>query len=802
MYDIELDDHDRLATHVARLIDACEQYSDEQKEARECALEYYNGEMNDLIADDGRSSVVSKDVRSVVKRLMPSIMRTILSNDKIVEYQPISQDDEQSAEQATDYINHVVVPECGAEQAIYDSVFDALLIKTGILKWVAYKRKQTKIYEFTNQPSSALLGLEGESGIEVIEQEDLDETDKDVLALEPDAKRHNFKIRRIEEKVDVKLEAIPRGSFLIHPGSMSIEESPIVGERQIVTRSELVSRGFDKQTIAELSEYEITNDDHDDRWSREGEDWSDIRSQTSKAMQQVLIYEVYVRLDQDKDGIAELYKMCIAERSGNDEQKHQILDMEAVSEIPYADVVIEREAHQFEGHSLAEDVQDIQKIKTALLRSTLDNVYWQNNLQPAIQEGGLTESGLEAVYNPEFGKVITVKPGLNVTEAVQWMQVPVIADKSFGMMDYFDSVIQDRTGVTDQSGGIDPEAFQNMTATSAQIMSESGIAQAEMIIRSLARGGIRKAFRGLLKLVIAHADKPRTVRLRGKWVEYDPRHWNVDMDCTVNVGLGAGSKERDLSILQIILGLQRELIASIGADNPYVKPDQLYNTLEKITETAGFPSAQPYFTQPDLQEIAAKMQQQSESAAQAEQQKMQVEVHKEEIKANARSKVEIAQMEADLAVRAKEHEYNVILENNKNALAQQARLLDEKKLVSNETIKNRELSIKLFLDLLKMDVQIPENLQNMAIDFGGEHIDATQIFDELRNRPQPEPEPDPTAPLVDAANRLAEMTGVLADGQQKMYSAANAPKQVIRDENGNVIGVKPMSDEGNDNGLS
>ena len=239
-------------------------------------------------------------------------------------------------------------------------------------------------------------------------------------------------------------------------------------------------------------------------------------------MEEVLLYEVYVRLDLDGDGIAELYRICLADRGDDGIQNSgaggspAILEMEPADEAPYAKVVAERKAHQFEGHSLAEDLTDIQRIKTALLRQTLDNLYWQNNMQPAVDPSRLTESGIDAVYNPAFGKPITLKTGASVAEAVQWMPVPFVADKSFAMLEYLDGLARERTGISDQSGGLDPEAFRNMTATSAQLISEAGIAQAETIIRSLARGGIRKAFKGLLKLVIAHADKPRTVRLRGR----------------------------------------------------------------------------------------------------------------------------------------------------------------------------------------------------------------------------------------------------------------------------------------------
>ena len=207
-----------LAVHIAGLIDACERYAQEQKSERDRALEYYNGEMRDLIPEEGRSSVVSKDVRGVVRKLMPSIMRTLLSNDRIVEYQPAGPGDEDSADQATDFINHVVVPEAGVEQAIHDAVADALLLKTGILKWTAYRRTEAKIHEYSGQPPEALLALEGEPGVEILSMQSRPESDPALLRLDPSAMRHDFVVRRRREWTDIQMEAVPRGSFLIHPG--------------------------------------------------------------------------------------------------------------------------------------------------------------------------------------------------------------------------------------------------------------------------------------------------------------------------------------------------------------------------------------------------------------------------------------------------------------------------------------------------------------------------------------------------------------------------------------------------------
>lgn len=658
---------DNLAKHVAGLVRVAESYLDEQEAGRKMALEYVDGVMSDMPADIGRSSVVSKDVRATIKKIMPSIMRTVLSNDKIVEYLPIGPEDEDGAAQATDYVNHIVVPECEAENAIHDAIYDALTIKTGILKWSAYKMRKAEVYEFTDQTDDAVLGLIGDPENEILDHEKTEETDPDILMLDPNARRHSFKLRRVTEDTQIKLEAIPRGTFLITPNADTIEEAELVGEIMQASRSKLVAMGYDKEQVWQLKTIADKNDDGD-RTAMMGDDATSESAETEEALEEVLIYEVYVKMDTDGDGIAEMHRIVYGDTGEDDSgtSGHVILGNEAVSEAPYASVVAERDPHQFEGHSIYEEQRDIQRVKTALLRATLDNIYAQNNMRPVVDYSAVVDP--DSVINGGFGEPIQIKPGYSAKDVVSWQVTPFVADKSFQMLSYMDEVAKDRTGITDASGGMDAEAFQNTSATAANLMSESGIAQAEFIVRSIARGGLKKAFRGLLKLVVAHGDEARTVKIKGEWVEYNPAVWNSAMNCTINVGLGGGTKERDLATLQIILGLQRELLATLGADNPYVKPEQLYNTLSKVTETAGFPSSDPYFTSPNPEEIKAKMEA-AKSAPNPEAEKIKAQMQLEQMKMQSNTAKEQAQMEADLQV--KQAEITAKTQENREKLALQ-----------------------------------------------------------------------------------------------------------------------------------
>lgn len=632
--------------HVARLVRVCADHRDHQQKGRETALEYYRGEMLDLPSKAGKSSVTSQDVRAAIKKLMPSITRTILGSDTVVSYEPIGPEDEGAAQQATDYVNMIVIPESDAERAIYDAIQDAMLLKTGILKWCAYTTKKVEFEEYTDQDDNAILGLTEVPGVEVLDLESEPETDPAVLELDPNAKRHSFRLKYFSEKTDIKLEAVPRGSFLISPEAESIDAAELVGEEQIVTRSQLVSWGYDRDLAEALTTHHAPEEDEE---SRKGDDWTDERSESLKAQQEVLIWEVYVRLDTDDDGIAELHRIVFGEGKGDqggEDGKYVLLGQETVSEAPYGEVVIERDAHEFEGHSLYEDIRDVQRVKTAVLRAVLDNTYAMNNPRPGVDTGALTHPEDAMDWVP--GKPIRFKSGTNLMQALQWAQVPSIAASAFPVMEYMDLIAKERTGITDASGGLGPEALTNTSATSAMIASESGIAQTDAIVRTVA-ACLRKPFRGLLRLVVAHADKPRTIKLKGEWIDYDPRSWNASMDCTVNVGLGGGTKERDVNILRMILQEQKEIMMTAGPSNPMVSPSQLYNTYAKLIEASGMSNVDPYFTEPDPEQVKAMLDQQAQKPS-PEETKMQGKMQVEQMRMQANRDKEMAQMEADLQV--------------------------------------------------------------------------------------------------------------------------------------------------------
>lgn len=642
-------DDDRLCKAVELLVTDAENYRTERGKDREKANEYFDGEMKDTPADENRSQVVSRDVRSAVRKVLPSVVRTLLGGDEIVEYQPVGPGDEESAEQAGDFINYVALPECRGDLAIEDAVNDALRNRNGILKWYQESKIDVKVSTHTGLDQAAFAMLVADDDIEVLgHTESLQAIDTPNGPVEEPF--HDVKIRRRIKKSRPVLKAVAPENWLIFSEAVCLEDSPILGENCKMRRSDLVAMGYDKDLIWSLSADSGKAGEQESEEDSRRRDPSERSDAMPRELDEIDYYDLLVRIDYDGDGIAELRRLVFA----GGLKAENLLENTEWDEINYQDIVSERRPHQWEGNSIPDETMEIQRVKTVLLRATLDNLYWQNNPQPAIQEN--TVSNLDAVLNPKFGQPIFVSQGTDVNQALKYTTIPMVADKSFEMMSYLDGELTDRTGVSDASGGLAPDALQNVTATATAMVEQAGISQIWLMTQCIARC-LQPVFEGFLKLIIQHQDKPRIVRLRDQWVEFDPRTWNADMDASVNVGLGAGTRERDMMAMQQVIALQEKILMASGGESPFVSEDNMYNAIADFTRAAGVRAVNRYFTKPSPEEIQKQKeaaankptpeQEKAQAAMQIEQMRQQGQMQVEQVKAQTKLEETRAKMAAD-----------------------------------------------------------------------------------------------------------------------------------------------------------
>ena len=624
--------------------------STETSKERQTALEYYMREPygNEV---EGRSQIVTGEVAEVVDGSLPSILKVFTQSNNAVVFEPVNEGDAEMAEQATMMANHVFYKDNNGFEIMHDWFWDALCQKVGVTKVFYDEKKDTTIEKYENLTEDELTMIMQDDEVEVVEQEELeeiveqeqqpamdqmgqpmiDEMGQPVMMDTPPIINiyYNIKCKRTKDHSKIKIENVAPEEFLIDKRATTIQDADFVAQRKLVTRSDLIAMGYDKDLVYTL-ETGDTLDFTPERVARYGAGESPFNTSDTndESMEVVEYYECYVRTDQDDDGIAELHRICYASNT--------LLASEECDYIPFHSVCPFPIPHKFFGQSLADRAIDLQLIKSTITRQMLDNLYLTNNYRVGAVEG---QVNLDDLLTSTAGGVVRIKnPNALVPMAVQSS-----AGQSFPMLEYLDSIQAKRSGVTEASQGLDPNILQNVTATAVSAMSNAAGGKLELIARVFADTGVSSLMKGILHLLCKYQDKERIIKVNNKYVPMNPREWDSEYNVTVNVGLGTGSKTEQLGVMQMVLQKQEQMLQQYGLANPLVSIKQYRDTLAKFVNMAGFKDESGFIK--DLSE------EQSDQLAQQQAQNPQTDPNTEAAKILAQVEKEKAamKMQSDMA---------------------------------------------------------------------------------------------------------------------------------------------------------
>ena len=560
------------------------------------ATEYYRG---DPFGDeeDGRSQVVSMDVRDTVQAIMPSLMRVFTSGDKVVEYVPRGPEDVASAKQATEYVNYIFQKDNPGFLVLHSAFKDALVRKNGIIKFWWDESFETETSDLTGLDDAALASLSADPNITVDVQSSYEGELPPIAAEEAAMMQqlgmpmpqppmmHDVIVTRRLPRGRVKVEALPPEEFLIDRRAKSLEDAEFVAHRRVVTVSDLVAMGYDYDEVSALASDTDDMDTNVERYTRNPALTTRNTDRSDPASRKVTYIEAYIRVDRNGDGIAELRRVCVA-GVGKTLLSDQPWDV-----LPFASFCPDPEPHDFFGMSMADIVMDIQRIKSVVMRNSLDSLAMSIHPRVAVTEG---QVNIEDVMNTETGAIIRQRsPG-----QVQPLTMPYVGKEAFPVLAYMDETKQNRTGISRAAAGLDADALQSSTAGAVAATVNAAQQHIEMIARIFAETGMRTLFRGILRLVCQHQDQPRMVRLTNEFVPIDPRGWDATMDATATIALGRGTDSERMAMLTQIGQMQKEAMSTLGAINPLTDIQKLYNTLSEMTALAGFKDTSKFWSDP------------------------------------------------------------------------------------------------------------------------------------------------------------------------------------------------------------
>jgi len=590
------------------------------------AADYYEGAPlgNE---QEGRSQAQTMDVRDTVQAMLPSLIRIFCGSEKVVEYAPRGPEDIEMAKQATDYVNYILENDQDQSyiEILYQTFKDALVKGCGVLKYDWRETENIESEDLDQLTDEGLAALNSDENAEI--------TRLDTSMSEEGVPIHSVTVTRRSMNGRVVVAAVPPEEFLINRYARSFSDADIVAHRKYVTVSELVEMGYDFEEMLSLS---TSDEDFDlkNQEARQREPLGENRDyQDDDSRRRVLYVEAYMQLDTSGDGVSELRKICTAGPS------YEILRNEPADDIPFAFFNPDPEPHSFFGLSIADLTMDIQRIKSAVLRSSLDSLAMSTHPRVGVIEGQVS---LEDVLNVEAGGVIRMRNA----GAVQPFNLPFVGKEAFPMLQYLDELRENRTGISKAAAGLSPDQLQSSTLAAVTQTISAAQQRIEMVARIFAENGMKRLYKGILKLVHTYQEQPKLVRLRNQFIPVQPDQFSTNMDVVTNVALGVGGNQERLALLGQINQIQEKLLQQLGPDNPIVSPQNYYNTLVSTLELGGIKDVARFFNDP-----AQYQPQAPQEPPKPDINEQLIQVQMSEIQANIQKKAAELELEREKMVR-------------------------------------------------------------------------------------------------------------------------------------------------------
>lgn len=622
---------------------------------------------------DGRSQVVASDVFDAVEGMLPDLVEVFVSSDKAVVFDPVGPEDEQGAKQATEACNHVFYKQNNGFLILYTAGKDALLLRTGGVKWWWDVRRTPKFETFSGDELQIAAHIAANPKAQVISQEALEpepvspEVQAQIEQILPFAQagdpqaveaiqqlmprqRYTVRLKTVEDKGMVRVCAIPADELEISArhNSILLDDCPYVCHKSKKTHSDLLQMGFD-----------VTEDDvrraADDNVTQDREFYDtlrglDVRDDTNEQVARGWVREEYVLIDFDGDGIAERRKII---RLGE-----KILENVEFSHVPIAAWTPYLLTHKFDGLSVHDLVGDFQKIHTDIWRNQIDNLALANNQETVVltDANGMPKANIDDLLNRRPGGVIreqmqgAVRPYVDRWQGIEAMP----------MLEMLNQDKERRTGYSPVVPGLDANAL-NKTATEVAKNSNERQKRMKLMARMMAEALVKPMFRGIFKTLTDYCMEKLSFRLNGQFVQYDPQEWRDGYDMTINVGIGTGDSMQQMQYLMQIAQAQ-----AMVAQSPYapilLDADKIRNVQARIVELAGFKNPDEFWSQAKDEQGQVKQPpppspplplliKQEELKADAQKFQAQTAIEDRRNQAEANFKAQLEQIKADAKAR-------------------------------------------------------------------------------------------------------------------------------------------------------
>lgn len=631
--------------------------------------------------ENGWSTYIDRSVMETIEWAKPSLLRVFSSTDEIIRFEPRNPDQEQFAEDATDYINYVVFGQ-SAFQVVHDVICDSLYQRVGWLKVWWDKREIVTVNELEGlseeEALAAVMTAGDPKGVEVTAEKGSGPDEPTLYSLV---------IRAREDRSGIKIACLSSERVIWSEEALNIVEARFVAHWEEKSKAELIEEGYPRDLVMGLK-----NDGADDypeeqvQRALKSNDQGDDGDLSGPAAR-LRVYEAWLRVDTEKG--MERHKVVYVGRQSPTILSAEEWSMDRPPLFPVSSVPL---PHDVAGLCLADLVIDVQRLRTEISRQMLDGLALGNM-------GELVARHLNKSAEIDDDQFLRRRPGgvYHVFGEADLTPLPVVstvAADAAAAMSMTDKLKESRTGIGQQLQGLSADALQN-TATGANILEEAINQRIEMIARVLAEGLFKPAGGYALRLVTKHQSGRMSIRLKGKFRQMVPQSWDPSMEVQVSVGLGTGNQGRQVAGLQAILALQEKIAGALQLQSP-VKIVNVIKAAHKLAQALGFRSPEQFFgTIEDAQKADEAMAGQDREDQNPEDKLIQLEMAKSQAQAQAKQQ----ETQARIALDREKAQADMELQREE---AQARIALEEAKMAADYRLREQQIKAEAELDAVKM----------------------------------------------------------------------------------------------------
>lgn len=668
------------------------------------ATEMYNGRpMGNEVK--GRSQVVSTDIRDAVRGALPAMLKALVGSERAVEFRARFAQKMEEAEQATDYTNFVFLEDNEGVLATLSVLKDGLVKGLGVFKWYWDDTKFRQNFSRKGMSEAEIMILMEDETIEVSRIDDAGTIHLD--PTQPPVELFDVEFRVTLDDGRARVVAVPPEEIVYNREARSLEEALIFAHVTEKTWGELVAMGIPRKVVEEYGTVRSKErKDNDEAIARNplafttGND----EDEAGEANQKATYVEGYVRLDYDGDGIRELRKICSI---GEDDH---IVENVPVEDIPFAIFTPDPEPHTIKGLSFYDVIGETQRVKTMIKRSMLDSLALSISPRKWYVDG---RANLSDLVNNALGAPMRVKTGQN---DVGEFTHTFVGKEAFPVLAYFDDEIERRTGQNKGAAGMEMDALQSSTKEAVGAVTSASQAQQELMVRVFSEGTMKRVMRGILRLLIEKQPRARMLRLRNKWVDVDPRSWDADMEMTVNVSLGTGTRQERIGILMGIAAKQAEILQSLGPQNPLTNMKQYRDTLAQIAELNGLKDSSKYFMEVDLEALKAQQEAAANQPPPPSPDMILAQAHIQIEQIKAQRQMELEQMKTERQLANEQ-----LKAQNDLRIKQQEMEIREREMILKDDRERDKAAAEIALKRVEMNLTYQANVTQQQLDAEIEH---------------------------------------------------------------------------------